>query len=1255
MNVRDTLLLACGTAESHQALRDIFEDNFHLLETANSQQTVLFVKQNHLCLAAVLLDITDSTKIDFEILSELKQYDHLDAIPFIIITREYDAENLARAFAWGAVDAVATHYDPFIIRQRVENVVRLYRHKWHLEDMIKEQEEFLQHSNDTLVDALSSIIEYRSVESGQHILRIRHFTKILLEEIARCCPEYRLTDKTIRIISSASALHDIGKISIPDSILNKPGPLTKEEWHIMRSHTLSGCRILETLHDISNQEYLRYAHNICHYHHERWDGGGYPEGISKDDIPICAQVVGLADAYDALTTKRAYKDQISHSHAASMILNGECGSFSPKLLECFKHVSDHYEALGQAYADGQSPKNEIFDVSLPGPDYRNGISTLQTTQTKYLSLLHHFNCTALEIDYDQKVYHSIYNPHMDLAPLSSGSSFSEASEALLRLVIPEEHHLVHEFLEQSLPSLFHHGNRRQIHYFHIRSAASELPVLYQFTLICPDLNDPRHKLLLLCQRCTEDSDLVTAAQLSATAEPATSLFHKDAVHGLLTDLFRYHNNHWFTLDSQETKLPELLGYTHEEIRQKFHGHLIELVVPSDREMVRQLIAEQLKSGPNIALGFRLLHKSGHSIWALHKGHLVAEPDGTEYLYGTLTDITQNLQTQQKLRLNLERYQTILEQTESIIFEWNPETDTAYFSRQWEDLLGYEPLRKHVMENLATATHFHPENLPDVIQLFRDMKYGDLNYKAIEVRIANVHGRYLWFRLRKTAVRDEDGKLLKMVGIIINIDSEKQAERSLREQAEQDILTKLLNKHTARKRAEVYLSSTADHASCALLIIDLDNFKQVNDQYGHLFGDAVLAQTAQEIKKLFRSQDIIGRIGGDEFMVLMRDTNDRELIENRCMRLLSSLHELYDSQMIANPLSCSIGIALAPEHGNSYYDLFHCADQALYRTKDMGKHGYSFYDPTRVLSRDRQNLFTAVSGRIDSDEQPGLADQGIVQYAFQQLYKTNDLDTTINQLLGMIGQQMNVSRVYIFENNPSNTTCSNTFEWCNNEIEPQIQFLQEISYEADIPGYRESYDENGIFYCPDITTLAKPIYDILAPQGIRSMLHCAIMDHGVFRGYIGFDECLTNRIWTQDQINVLTFFSEMLSTVLLKKRTQDAVESQSRNLESILNNQNAWIYVINPDTCELLFLNSKTRQLVPDSSTGMKCYQSLMGLKERCPGCPARDIRKVKTQEQIMNNPRYNLEILSEATLINWDDEEACLITCRNIHKTLFPR
>ncbi|MBP3700425.1 MAG: HD domain-containing protein, partial [Lachnospiraceae bacterium] len=410
MDARDTLLLACETSGSREALRSLFEDSFNLLEADNSHQARLFMEQNYNCIAAVILDITVPSKINRGTLHGIEKISLSEDIPIVVISKDNDSDAIVTIFERGATDVYPPDCDPYVLQHRVHNIVELYRHKWHLQELVEEQSAILRHSNDAMVDALSSIIEYRSVESGQHILRIRRFTQILLEEISRSCPEYKLTDATIRIISSASALHDVGKISIPDSILNKPGNLTEEEWEVMKSHSITGCRILESLSDVGNQEYLRYAHNIAHYHHERWDGSGYPEGLAGDTIPICAQVVGLADAYDALTSKRVYKDAYSFERALNMILNGDCGAFSPKVLECFKQVSGKFEQLAQSYADGCSPKADNFDVTLPGPVQQADQNTLQAVQAKYQSMLHYANATVAEVDLDQGLFHLVYNP-----------------------------------------------------------------------------------------------------------------------------------------------------------------------------------------------------------------------------------------------------------------------------------------------------------------------------------------------------------------------------------------------------------------------------------------------------------------------------------------------------------------------------------------------------------------------------------------------------------------------------------------------------------------------------------------------------------------------------------------------------------------------------------------------------------------------------------------------------------------------------
>ena len=491
----------------------------------------------------------------------------------------------------------------------------------------------------------------------------------------------------------------------------------------------------------------------------------------------------------------------------------------------------------------------------------------------------------------------------------------------------------------------------------------------------------------------------------------------------------------------------------------------------------------------------------------------------------------------QLQKQLEQYEIILAQTENVLFDWDLRKDTIVFSDTLQKIFGIKPSGSSVWQLLENGALLHPDDVPLLYDAIRALQNGS-DLEMAEARVATDQGRYLWCRFRASAIREENHGLVRIAGIIINIDTEKQAEQLLQERADRDALTRLLNKDAARKQAEEYLSQFPQGVPCALLIIDLDNFKQVNDQYGHLFGDAVLTKAAREIRKLFRAQDILARIGGDEFLVLLRGVSDRGLVQSRCQRLLSTFHSVFHSGSQKLPLSCSIGVALSPEHGNTYVELFQRADQALYQAKAQGKDACMIFDGKTVGYGSRNTRPTAVSNHIDSDEQPGLAGSSLVHHAFRQLYASRDLDATIGELLALMGKQTNASRVYIFENSPDNRFCSNTYEWCNAGIEPQLPNLQNVSYETDIPEYDRNFDENGIFYVPDIEALPQNLYDILAPQGIKSILHCAIRDNGVFRGYIGFDECIQTRMWTREQIDLLTWFSEMLSVFLMKKRAQE---------------------------------------------------------------------------------------------------------------------
>ena len=1235
MERHDTLLISSSSAENRAYLRDALEEGFNLLEAVNVRQTMLLLEQNSSCIAALLLDITQMSDADKELINRPENTALLHQVQIIVFAEREDTERLNRAFSLGAADVISIDYEPYAMLHRIENIVQLHLHKQNLESMVHEQAEALRQASTSMVEAMASIIEYRSVESGQHILRIRHFTRILLEEVVRCCPEYHLTDRVISIISSAAALHDIGKIAIPDSVLMKPGRLTPEEREIMKTHSATGCEILNVLTNVAELEYLRYAHNICYYHHERWDGGGYPEGLCGDEIPICAQVVGLADVYDALTTKRVYKDAVPFAQAVNMILNGECGAFSPKLLECFKHVTHLFEELARDYADGLSPKSENFDPTLPAPGQEQEENSMERTRGKYYALVHYINGFLMELNMDMGVFHVVYNPYPELAYFSGISTFADLSRMMLETVVhPNDRARMEELINRGIPEFLDEGLRRQSDLFRFNSKGNPDGDLYEITFLRINPQDSQRRSMAVLARRTDKPG--TVPEVQGAEVPA------DAV-------CRHRNDRSFTLISADDGFYRLTGHTKKELTEEKHGRLTELIHPGDREKVRAEYSDQLKRGVDVKLEYRLLRKDGNTIWVLDRSRLLTDSRGEEYLYSAITDITGIMLANEALRETMERYEIILAQTENVLFEWDAKADSIAVSGTWEKIFGFSPVRENLRGHMAAGSSLHPDDMPLLLDAVGNIENGS-DYEMVEVRIATARGRYLWCRIRATAIRSKDGELEKISGIIINIDAEKQAAQALQNRAERDSLTKLLNKEAGRRQAEEYFSRFPGGIHSALLIIDLDNFKQVNDRFGHLFGDVVLTKVAREIKKLFRSQDIVSRIGGDEFMVVMRGISDSKLLEDRCSRLLETFKNLFQDQKRKLPLSCSIGIALSPEQGRTYYELFSKADRALYQAKAKGKNSFVIYNEADEKAYLWKDTASVVNNHIDSDEEPGMAEDNLVRYAFQRLYASTDMGKAVNDILELVGRKMNVSRVYVFENDDDNRFCYNTFEWCNDGIAPEIQNLQGISYETDIAGYVDMFDEQGIFYCPDINKLPKNIYDIVAPQGIKSLLHCAIRDGGVFRGYIGFDECVEYRYWTKEQIQTLSYMSEMLSVFLLKQRKQERNQRYAKEMLSILDNQDAWIYIIDPETCQLKYVNSKTKALVPEVAPGMYCYRALMGEAQRCAGCPALNIREARNSRKKMHNRNFDLEVLADATLIRWNGEDACLLTCREIPK-----
>lgn len=410
----------------------------------------------------------------------------------------------------------------------------------------------------------------------------------------------------------------------------------------------------------------------------------------------------------------------------------------------------------------------------------------------------------------------------------------------------------------------------------------------------------------------------------------------------LASIYCFHNDEHLTLENSITNLSAVSGYTPEELENKFQEHLLWMILPEDRPVFFTSLNEQLLKGNDIDVSFRIRHKNGNIVFTLNKIRRVISEDDTELFYGVMMDITKYDDYHWNMRKSMEQYQIILSQTKNVTFEIDIAKDIITFSDRWNDLFGYIPKTNNFLATLPANSHIHPGDIPALLQHLNNLKSGT-NYSTMDLRIST-GGQFVWFCLRATAVRDTQGNLIKIVGIILNIDAEKKETSALQAKAECDSLTKLLNKATSKKQAEDYLNSYPNGAYCALMVIDLDNFKQINDRFGHMFGDKVLLKAAEAIKQSFRTRDLVARIGGDEFMVLMKDIANLELIKARCAQVISSFQTLIADENVACETSCSIGVALSPHHATTYEELFKSADKAMYDAKSQGKNNFSIYSP-----------------------------------------------------------------------------------------------------------------------------------------------------------------------------------------------------------------------------------------------------------------------------------------------------------------------
>jgi putative two-component system response regulator len=358
--MQEELILIVDDMEiNRDILEDILGEEYRIVQAEDGTQAIKMIEQYKEELSIILLDLIMPGVDGYGVLTYMGKKEYLNRIPVLVITGENSVQVEERCFDLGTSDFIRKPFDNSLVKKRVSNIVELYSYKKGLEDKIRQQTKTLRNQynllrkqagelekkNENIIEIVGNIVEYREMESSDHVRRVKGYTRILAEQLMKDYPEYELTEKQVAVIVSASAMHDIGKIAIPDSILLKPGRLTSDEYEYMKSHTLRGCEILNNIKGAWDEAYGKCCYDICRSHHERYDGGGYPDGLKGEEIPISAQLVSVAETYEELLHERVYKDAYSKDTAFQMILQGDRGVFSPKLLEVFRKVREQMENL----------------------------------------------------------------------------------------------------------------------------------------------------------------------------------------------------------------------------------------------------------------------------------------------------------------------------------------------------------------------------------------------------------------------------------------------------------------------------------------------------------------------------------------------------------------------------------------------------------------------------------------------------------------------------------------------------------------------------------------------------------------------------------------------------------------------------------------------------------------------------------------------------------------------------------------------
>lgn len=601
------------------------------------------------------------------------------------------------------------------------------------------------------------------------------------------------------------------------------------------------------------------------------------------------------------------------------------------------------------------------------------------------------------------------------------------------------------------------------------------------------------------------------------------------------------------------------------------------------------------------------------------------------------DLTGLMEMRGATVLEKKKYAVISDITEDISFEYDFATDTMRYAEKYRRLFDADPVIPRFYERLMDGNSIDPLH-----EFFRsrlmEMALPADNAPECQIRVGN--GGYRWFSLFCTKITDDRGVPVKAVGAIRDIDRQKREQLRLLDRSRIDAMTGLLNKITTEEEIREALGALRSGSLGALMMLDLDNFKEVNDTLGHLAGDDVLAQVARQLRRTFRGEDIIGRVGGDEFHVYMHGVGDAADIEEKAREICSKVRKLFLDSGLDNKLSISVGVACA-EGPVAYEELFRQADVALYRAKAGGKNRYAFFGSAVPCEEEQRGIsISPLAHRVSRNS--------IMVDIIDTLFSVSELRRGIDNALKFIGNALRIGAIFIFEKSLDLKTVSITHEWTAEGAWSRKFSCRDIPVEISrlcrpaVPG--------GIRYCSDVRALSPEERTCLGDPAVTSFLQCDIVREDMLIGCISFEERGHTRIWKQQEIEALVLMSRLIGGYISQKQSAGLLHQSNEATRDILNSlPGTFVCVISKSTHRLLYCNSRIYEQFPHARPGMFCHKVFQHRDTPCVDCLTWHSREEASFSTLLFDSPFGKIARLAVSDILWENREAAYVTLISEH------